>query len=79
MSGLTREGPNPSSEDKFSGANGDRGKNSSRVQLTMSRIGDHTRLIYILLKMLTIHEGATGPIAAGLSTVSAIGRNRVTR
>ena len=27
-----------------------------RVQLTKSRIGNHTRLLYVLLKYLTIHE-----------------------
>ena len=57
MSELTREGPNPSSENKLSGANGDREKNIFPVQLTKSRIGNHTRLLYILLKYLTIHEG----------------------
>ena len=53
---LAREGPNPSSEKKISGANGDRENIFFPVQLITSRIGNHTRLIYILLKMLTIHE-----------------------
>ena len=57
MSELTQEGPNTSSEDKFSGANGDREKHIFHVRLTTSRIDNHTRLIYVLLKMLTIHEG----------------------
>ena len=57
MDELAREGPNPSSENNFSGANGDGKEIFFPVQLTTSRIGNHTRLIYILLKMLTIHEG----------------------
>ena len=52
MSGLTRDGkgrPNLSRETKFSGANEDREQRNSRetffsVQLTMSRVGNHTRL-----------------------------------
>ena len=39
---------NPSRETKFSGANGDREIFSFPVQLTMSRIGDLTRLIHTL-------------------------------
>ena len=47
---------NPSCETKFTGqANGDRGKNSFPVQLTMSRIGNQTRFIHTLLEVLTIH------------------------
>ena len=40
--------PNPSRETKFSGANGDREKSFSLVQLTTSRIGNLTRLIHTL-------------------------------
>ena len=50
-----RDGPNPSREAKFSGANGDREMFIFPVQLTSSRIGNHTGLIHTLLKVLTIH------------------------
>ena len=50
-----RRRPKPSRETKFSGANGDRGKFIFPVQLTMSRIGNFTRLTHTLLKVLTIH------------------------
>ena len=46
---------NPSREAKFSGANGDRGIFIFPVQLNTSRIGNLTRLIHILLYMMTIH------------------------
>ena len=49
-------GPNPSSEIKFSGANGDREKIISPVQLTKSRIGNLTRLIHTPLHAMTIHD-----------------------
>ena len=57
MDELTREGPNPSSENKFSGANRNGEEVFFSVQLTTSRVGNHTRLINILLKLITIHEG----------------------
>ena len=41
--------PNPSRETKFSAANGDREKNIIPVQLTTSRIGNHTRLTRMIL------------------------------
>ena len=45
MSGLRRRTgrPNPSRETKFSGVNGDRAKSIFPVQLTMTRIDNHTR------------------------------------
>ena len=46
--------PNLSREPKFSGANGT-GEKLFTVQLTTSRIGKHTRLIHILLQVLTMH------------------------
>ena len=58
MNGLTRGGtglPNPSCEIKFSGANGDREMFIFYFQLTTSRIGNLTRLIQALLKVLTIY------------------------
>ena len=45
--------PNPSREIKFSGADGDRKTFISPVQLTTRRIGNPTRLIHTLLKVLT--------------------------
>ena len=45
---------NPSRETRFSGANADRGILFFPVQLTTSRIGNLTRLIYILLYVMTI-------------------------
>ena len=47
--------PNPSSETRFSGANGDREILIFPVQLTPSRIGNLTRLILLLLYVMTIH------------------------
>ena len=56
MSRLTRDGTAKSScETKLSGVNGDREKNSFPVQLTTSRIGNLTRLIYTLAICVTIH------------------------
>ena len=56
MSRLTRGGTAESvSRDKFSGANGDREKLIFPVQLTTSRIGNLTRVIHILLKVMNIH------------------------
>ena len=57
--------PNPSRETKFSGANGDSGKKINHVQMTPSRIGNHTRLIYLyctntLLKVLNDHTCRAG-------------------
>ena len=46
---------NPSRETKFSGTHGDRGIFIFPVQLTTSRIGNLTRLIYTLLYVTTIH------------------------
>ena len=45
----------PSRETKFSGANGDREELIFLVELTTSRIGHLTRLIYTLLQVMTIH------------------------
>ena len=52
--------PNPSRETKFSGANEDRKYDIFifLVQLTTSRIGSLTRLIYTLLYVMTIHYHA---------------------
>ena len=48
--------PNPSLKTKFSGANGDREILIFSVQLTTSsRIGNFTRLILLLLYVMTIH------------------------
>ena len=59
MSGLTRGTglPNPSSETKLSGANGDREISIFPVQLTTGRIGNLTRLIHTLaiVYVITIH------------------------
>ena len=55
MSGLTRDGiaePN-SRKTKLSGTNGDRENPIFLVQLTTSRIGNHTRLMPNLLKVTT--------------------------
>ena len=46
---------NPSRETKLSGTHGDRGILIFPVQLTTSRIGNLTRLIHILLYVMTIH------------------------
>ena len=55
MSRLTRDGTaEPVSRDQFSGANGDREIFIFPVQLTTSRIGNHTRLIHTLLYVMTI-------------------------
>ena len=43
---------NLSRKTKFSGANGDREKICSSLQLTMSRIGNLTRLIHTLPEVL---------------------------
>ena len=43
-----------SREIKFSGANGDKKNDIFPVQLTISRIGNLTRLIHTLLKVLTV-------------------------
>ena len=50
------ERPNPSRETKLSGANGDKENGIFTVQLNTSRIGNHTRLIHTLLKVLTIQR-----------------------
>ena len=46
---------NPSRETGFSGANADREILFFPVQLTTSRVGNHTRLIYTLAMCGTIH------------------------
>ena len=56
MSRLTRDGTvEPVSRNIFSGANGDREVSISPVQLTTSRIGNQTQLIFTLAKCVTIH------------------------
>ena len=58
MSRLTRDGTgrsNPSRETKLSGANGDREMLIFPVQLTTSRIGNLTRLIYVMTIHTYIH------------------------
>ena len=47
--------PNPSREIKFSGANGEREIFIFPVLLTTSKIGNLTRLILLLLYVMTIH------------------------
>ena len=48
--------PNPFRKMKFSGANGDREKCFSPVQLTTSRIGNLNRLILtLLIDVMNIH------------------------
>ena len=58
MSRLTRDGTvEPVSGGTIlSGANGDMKKFVFPIQLTTGRIGNHTRLIYFLLKVLIIHS-----------------------
>ena len=53
MCGLTRDGT--VEETKCLGANGDGEKNIFGDELTTSRIGHHTRLIHIMLKVLAIY------------------------
>ena len=61
MSRLTRDGTaEPVSRDQFSGANADREIFIFPVQLTTSRIGNHTRLIHTLAICVTIHAYAPG-------------------
>ena len=55
MSGLRRGTGRSNASPKFSGVNRDREKSIFPVKLTTSRIGNHTRLIHTLLKVLTIH------------------------
>ena len=57
--------PNLSRETKFSGANGDSEKNTLPVQLTTSRIGNHTLLIHTPLKVLTMHNSNTSSATLG--------------
>ena len=52
------ERPNPSSETKISGANGDRGILIFPARLTMGRIDNLTRLILTLLQEMAIHTHA---------------------
>ena len=47
---------NSSSETKFPAANGDREINNFPFQLTMSKFGNHSWLIHILLEALTTLE-----------------------
>ena len=55
-----RDGPTrPYRETEFSGANGDRENIMFPVQLTTSRVGNHSRLIHTLSKVFTIHVGVT--------------------
>ena len=57
MSRLTRDGTaDPSHEIKFSGVNGDREVLTFPVQLTTSKIGNLTRLILLLLYVMTIQN-----------------------
>ena len=57
MSRLTRDGTaEPFRDTKFSGVNVDREIFILPVQLTMSRIGNVTRLILTLAKCVTIHS-----------------------
>ena len=48
--------PNTSRETKYSGANADREIFTFPVQLTTSRIGNHTQLIHTLAICVTIHR-----------------------
>ena len=60
MSGLTRDGTaEPVSRDQIVRRERGHGRNHFIVHLTTSRIGNHTRLIHTLLKVLTIHNTAT--------------------
>ena len=54
--------PNPSRETKYSGANGGMEIFVFPVQLTTSRIGNHTRLIHTLLNAMTIPVSETGSV-----------------
>ena len=51
-----RDGFGPSRETKLSGANGDREILTFSVQLTTSRIGNLTRLVLLLLYVMTRRE-----------------------
>ena len=56
MSSLTRDGTvEPVSQDQFSNANADREILISPIQLTMSRIGNHTRFIRNFATCVAIH------------------------
>ena len=56
MSRLTQDGTaNLTHETKLSGANEDRENSVFPVQLTTSKIGNHTRLMPNLLKVMTTH------------------------
>ena len=64
--------PNLSRETKFSGANGEREKTIFPVQLITSKIGNHTRLIPTLLKVLIIHTYIPCMHAPSAVTVSKV-------
>ena len=51
--------PNPSHETKFQGANGDKEISIFPIQLTTNRIGNLTRLILLLLYVMTTHTYIT--------------------
>ena len=86
MSNLTRREtglPKPCRESKFSGANGDRGKIIFPVQLTTSRIGNLTRLIFTLptfVYVMTILQyiHISPPIHAHHIPIVGVGKERRT-
>ena len=55
--------PNPSRGTKFSDANGDREIFIFPVLLITSKIGNHTRLILLLLYVMTLHIYTYIPVA----------------
>ena len=60
MSGLTRDGTvEPASRDQFLRLERGYGKHYFPVQLTTSRVGNHTRSIHTLLKVLAIYTYST--------------------
>ena len=90
MSVLTRDGSaNLTRETKLSGANGDRENSTFPVQLTTSRIiGNHTRLMPSLRKMITTrtqhthkhtHILSTGSFGTSMSTHHILELKRVPR
>ena len=78
MSRLTRDvRPKPSRETKFSGANGDREMFVFPVQLTMSRIGNLTRLIHTLLYEVCDYHAFFDALAIFTSTPRASENNTI--
>ena len=69
MSGQTQDGTvEPISRKQFLRREREQGKNIFSVQLTTSRVGNHTRLVHALLKVvLTILHSAVARVAFTLN------------